>query len=102
MKRLTRFCILFYCLLIVIPTNKILAQHQTADSIVTIIENNLSDTIAFVELNKIIGSLFYQDADMAMVYAIKELDLAKKANYNYARGKALLNIGIIPIMFQND
>jgi class 3 adenylate cyclase len=66
-----------------------------ADSLFDILDKNPNDTIAFKEINNVIGSLFYQDADLAMFYANKEYRFAVKANNKYAQGKALLNIGII-------
>jgi len=70
-------------------------NHPVADSLFDILDKNPNDTIIYQDINNIIGSLFYQDADLAMLYANKEYSFATRANNNYAKGKALLNIGII-------
>lgn len=71
------------------------SQHHEGDSLILILEKNPNDTLAFEELNSLIGSLYYKDTDMAMLYSDRGLNIAKRGNNNYATGKALLNIGIV-------
>ncbi len=69
--------------------------HEAADSIFNILDNNPSDSAAYMELDNIINSLYYEDTDLAMSIAQKELLYAEKGGNKDAEGRAILNAGII-------
>ncbi len=69
--------------------------HEATDSIFNVLDNNPSDSAAYKELDNIINSLYYEDINLAMSIARKELLYAEKSGIKNAEGKAILNIGII-------
>ena len=69
-------------------------MHFT-DSLFSAIEKNPFDSTSFRKVDNLIGKLFYQDIDSAMMLSVKQYELAVRQNNKLATGRALLNIGIV-------
>ncbi|MBN2175913.1 MAG: DUF2225 domain-containing protein [Bacteroidales bacterium] len=96
MIKSTRLCIpLLFCLLF-FPAHIIHCQPaSTADSLFMVLEQNPVNDQIYLQLDDLIGDLFYEDAELAMEIARKELTYARQARNIPAIGKSILNIGIL-------
>ena len=96
MHELRFICILIFYILIFHLGFEVKSQsHPKADSLFSALEINPTDSNAFIEIDNVVNTLFYEDADLAMSIAQKELEYAKGFKNNLAMGNAFLNIGII-------
>jgi len=70
-------------------------SHPVADSLFEAIDQNPHDSIAFIELSKIIIDNYYSKPDLAMDISKKKLHFARVSRNQLEIGKTLLHIGII-------
>ena len=70
-------------------------SHPVADSLFEALDQNPHDSIAFIELNKIIRDNYYSKSDLAMDISKKKLHFARESRNQLEIGKTLLHIGII-------
>ena len=70
-------------------------SHPVADSLFEALDQNPHDSIAFIELNKIIIDNYYSKPDVAMDISKKKLHFARESRNQLEIGNTLLHIGII-------
>ncbi|MEN8202621.1 MAG: tetratricopeptide repeat protein [Bacteroidota bacterium] len=70
-------------------------SHPVADSLFEALDQNPHDSIAFIELNKIIRDNYYSKPDLAMDISKKKLHFARESRNQLEIGKTLLHIGVI-------
>ncbi|MEA3477107.1 MAG: tetratricopeptide repeat protein [Bacteroidota bacterium] len=70
-------------------------SHPVADSLFEALDQNPHDSIAFIELNKIIIDNYYSKTDLAMDISKKKLHFARESRNQLEIGNTLLHIGII-------
>ncbi len=70
-------------------------SHPVADSLFEALNQNPHDSIAFIELSKIIIDNYYSKPDLAMDISKKKLHFARESRNQLEIGNTLLHIGII-------
>lgn len=96
MKSITwKFLILFLFLNLLKGSSVSGQTDSIAAYMFKLLDKNPNDSLALNKLDILIGSLYHENSEKALIYAYKELDYASKANNTIHIGQAQLNIGII-------
>ncbi len=77
------------------PITMLFGQNQEKiDSLLKVYENHQEDTLKVKTLNLVFDEYMYKDWDIALTYAQKEFELAKRIDYQEGIGKGHLHIGM--------